>query len=71
MLVVIFTFWLLAAAVYAFSEWVAPALFSSALSTTPSGINYGRSFGTPFIKTFGLWMAGILLVRRRCVMRPA
>jgi len=62
MLVVILTFWLLAAAVYAFSEWVAPALFSSAPSTIPSGINYGQSFGAPFIKTFGVWMAGILLV---------
>jgi len=62
MLVVILTFWLFAVAVYTFSEWVAPALFSSAPSTTPSGINYGQSFGTPLIKTFGLWMTGVLLV---------
>ncbi|TMF38849.1 MAG: hypothetical protein E6I27_04175 [Chloroflexi bacterium] len=61
MLVVILTVWLLAA-VYAFSEWVAPALLSRAPSTTPSGTNYVQSFGTPFIKTFGLWMTGVLFV---------
>jgi hypothetical protein len=60
-LVIIGVFWFLAAATYGFSEWVAPAILNSEPSA-PSGFNYGQALGAPFIKTFGLWVAGILFV---------
>jgi hypothetical protein len=61
MLVIIVTFWMLAALVYAVSQWIVPGFYSATPSRTPSGINYGTAFGTPFIKTWGLWMAVGLL----------
>jgi hypothetical protein len=62
MLVIIVASWILAAVVYAVSQWIMPAFFSATPSSTPSGINYGTAFGTPFIKTWGLWLAGGLFV---------
>lgn len=59
-LVIVLMFWLLAAVVYTLSEWIAPAVFSSLPSSTPSAFNYGKAFSTPFIKTFGLWMSVVL-----------
>ena len=64
MLVIIGTFWFLAAAVYVVSQWIAPALISATPSTAPSGFNYGQAIGMPFIKTWGFWMAVILFFPR-------
>ena len=61
MLVIIGLFWLLAAFVFVVSQWIAPALYSSTPSTT-TGFNFGQSFGVPFIKTWGVWVAGMLFV---------
>jgi hypothetical protein len=61
MLVTVGVFWCLAAFVFVVTQWVGPAL----ISTTPppaSGFNYGQSFGLPFIKTWGWWVAGGLVV---------
>lgn len=62
MLVIIGTFWVLAAFVFVVSQWVAPAFISATPSTAPSGINYGQAFGVPFITTWGKWVAGVLVV---------
>jgi hypothetical protein len=59
-LVIIGLFWFLAVLVFVVSQWVAPAFYSSTPSTT--SFNFGTSFGLPFIKTWGLWVAGFLVV---------
>lgn len=61
MVVIIGMFWILAAVVFVVSQWVVPAFYSSSPSMS-SGFNFGQSFGTPFIKTWGLWVAGGLFV---------
>jgi hypothetical protein len=43
------------------SQWIAPAFYSSTPSTT-GGFNFGTSFGLPFIKTWGSWVAVALLI---------
>jgi hypothetical protein len=55
-------FWVLAVVVFVISQWIAPALLSSQQPNTPSGLNYGALLGVPFIKTWGLWVAGGLFV---------
>lgn len=62
MLVVIGLFWILAVVVFVVTQWVAPAIYSGVTSTSPSGFNYAQSFGVPFIKTWGFWVAVALLV---------
>lgn len=61
MLVIIGLFWLLALFVFAVSQWIAPAFYSGTPSPT-TGFDYGKSLGLPFIKTWGLWVAGALLL---------
>lgn len=61
MLIAVGVFWLLAALVFALTQWVVPAFYTGA-SSSAGGFDYSRSFGLPFVKTFGLWMAGILAV---------
>jgi hypothetical protein len=61
MLVTVLTFWVLAAFVFVVSQWIAPAFYNSTPSAT-NGFNFGTSFGVPFIKTWGLWVAGALVI---------
>ncbi len=60
MLVIIGIFWVMAALVFVFSQWIAPLFLVSSPSPT-SGFNYAKAFGG-VIKPFGLWVAGALLV---------
>ena len=60
MLVIVGLFWLIAALVLVLSEWVAPALTTTAPRGT-TGFNYGQAF-LPMVKTFGLVVAGALAV---------
>jgi hypothetical protein len=48
--------------VFGATQWVVPALYGSALTSAPSGFNYGQALGVPFIKTWGLWIAGTLFL---------
>jgi len=59
--VIIGLFWILAAVMYVVSQWVVPTFYSS-VPNTSTGFNFGQSFGTPFIKTWGLRVAGGLFV---------
>jgi len=61
MLVTVLTFWLLALIVFVVTQWVAPA-FYRAMATTTTSFNFGTSFGVPFIKTWGLWVAGAFVI---------
>lgn len=61
MFVTIGLFWFLAVVVFVVTQWVAPAIYTGAPSMSPSGFNYGQSFGVPFIKTWGFWVAVALL----------
>jgi hypothetical protein len=61
MLVVVGLFWFLAVFVFVVSQWIVPAFYGGTPSPT-TGFDYRRSFGLPFIKTWGLWVAGGLLV---------
>jgi len=61
MLVVIGMFWVLALVVFVITQWIAPAFYANTPSTT-SGFNFATSFGLPFIKTWGLWVAVALLI---------
>ena len=60
MLVIVGLFWVLAVFVFVLTQWIAPAFYSNTPSAT-SGFNFGQSFGVPFIKTWGLWVAVALL----------
>jgi hypothetical protein len=62
MLVIVLMFWVLAGLVFAATQWIVPAMYGNGPSSAPSGFNYGKVVGVPFIKTWGLWIAGILLL---------
>jgi hypothetical protein len=62
MLVIVLMFWVLAGLVFASTQWIVPAMYGNGPSSAPSGFNYGQVFGVPFIKTWGLWIAGILFL---------
>jgi hypothetical protein len=61
MLVTIGLFLFMAVIVFAVSQWIAPAFYGATTSTTV-GFNFGTSFGVPFIKTWGLWVAVALAI---------
>ena len=54
------TFWFLAAFVFFISQWVVPAFYGKSGST--GGFDFGTSFALPFIKTWGLRVAGALVL---------
>ncbi|HEY1419319.1 MAG TPA: hypothetical protein VGG90_01265 [Candidatus Dormibacteraeota bacterium] len=60
MLVIVGLFWILAAFVFVITQWIAPAL-TSGTPTGATSFNYGQAFA-PFVKTFGLVVAGVLVV---------
>jgi hypothetical protein len=62
MLFIVGTCWVLALLVFALTQWLAPAFLGNQPASPTSGFNYSQSFGLPFIKTFGLWVAGALLL---------
>jgi uncharacterized membrane protein YecN with MAPEG domain len=62
MLVIILMFWVLAGLVFSATQWIVPALYGNGPSSAPNGFNYGQVLGVPFIKTWGIWIAGILFL---------